>query len=119
MIVPILAMTIFIMILYKFRSMWIPLFKKSPDEAVLKVIHGIKSVQQLCPKCGGEMEAGRAIINYRDDNLPFLSPHEIPTFLRTNIRMGPTLTGNPFYPEPRKVYRCRACGVILDIGKRD
>jgi hypothetical protein len=116
MIVPILILTISIVVLYKFRSIWIPLFNKTPDEDLLKAIHRIQSIQQLCPKCGEEMEGGRAIINYRDDTLPFLSPHEVPTFLRTNIRMGPTLTGNPFYPEPKKVYRCHTCGVIMDVN---
>lgn len=112
--VPLLILTTSVILLYKFRSRWLHLFTKSPDEAKQEQMHSDLNPQQLCPKCGEAMEAGRAIITYRDDTLPFLCPHEVPTFLRSNIRMAPTLTQNPFSPEPRTVYRCRACGIIVD-----
>lgn len=114
MVIPILVLVISVVILYEFRSLWFHLFEESHDETTAGELYNRLKAKQLCPKCGEEMEEGRAIINYRDDKLPFLSPHEIPTFLRTNIRMGPTLTGNPFYPEPRKIFRCHACGTMLD-----
>jgi len=114
MLVPVLIVTTSAILLYKLRSMWIPLVQKSPEEATLEKMRGNIHIRKVCPKCGEELEAGRAVITYRDDKLPFLTPHEVPTFLRTSIRMGPTLTGNPFYPEPRTVYRCHACGITID-----
>ena len=114
MLVPILILITSVVILYQLRSMWLPLVQKSPDDATLEQMRGRIHIRPVCPKCGEEMEAGRAIITFRDDKLPFLSPHEVPTFLRTSLRMGPTLRGNPFHPEPRTVYRCHACGITID-----
>ena len=114
MLIPILILTTSIIFLFIFRSTWLHLFEESNDKITNGKIYNKLDVRPLCPKCGVEMEEGRAIINYRDNKLPFLYPHEVPTFLRRNIRMAPTLTENPFYPEPQTVYRCHACGIFLD-----
>ena len=114
MLIPILILITFIILSYIFRSTWLHLFKESHDEIHTAEMYSKLDAKQLCPKCGEEMELGRAIINYRDNNLPFLSPHEVPTFLRRKVRMAPTLTGNPFYPLPQTVYRCHLCGILLD-----
>jgi predicted RNA-binding Zn-ribbon protein involved in translation (DUF1610 family) len=113
MLIPFLILTTAVILVFSFRSTWLHLLEQSPDDAVTDKMQRIV-VTQLCPKCGEEMEKGRAIITYRDDTLPLLYPHEVPTFLRRDIRMAPTLTMNPFYPEPQTVYRCPACGVIVE-----
>jgi hypothetical protein len=114
MLIPILILINFIILSYIFRSTWLHLFEESHSEIHTAEMYNKLDTKQLCTKCGEEMEEGRAIINYRDNNLPFLCPHEGPTFLRRNVRTAPTLTENPSYPDPQTVYRCHVCGIFLD-----
>ena len=95
------------------RLMVLNLFVASPDDVEVANIKRKLHPQPLCPKCGDVMEKGRALINSQNATLPFLYPHEIPTFLRP-AQTGPAFTQNPFNLMPQITYRCPTCGNLLD-----
>jgi predicted RNA-binding Zn-ribbon protein involved in translation (DUF1610 family) len=95
------------------HTMLLNLFIASPDEVAVANIKRNVHPQPLCPKCGEAMERGQALVQSQNTALPFLYPHEIPTFLRPS-QTGPAFTQNPFTPTPLTVYRCPACGFLLD-----
>jgi hypothetical protein len=95
------------------RPMLLNLFIASPDEVEVANIKRKVNPQPLCPKCGAAMERGQALTNSQNMGLPFLYPHEIPTFLRPS-QIGPVFTQNPFNPTPHTAYRCPTCDYLLD-----